>query len=171
MHLPLTCPYARTNVHDGYTPTHILSAPASLPAALLAVINSKLPELGLLLLQRVTTQFKRAFKRNDKPVCEAALRFIAHLTNQQVVHEVLALEVLMLLLEDPISHDAGACGGVCVHAHVAVAPRHPCMPRRTLLPVTPFSPLTPPPPLPHTHKPPAHMHACTTPPLCSGGGC
>lgn len=29
-------------------------------------------------------QFKRAYKRNDKPVCIAASMFIAHLANQQV---------------------------------------------------------------------------------------
>lgn len=29
-------------------------------------------------------QFKRAYKRNDKPVCSAAIKFIAHLANQQV---------------------------------------------------------------------------------------
>lgn len=46
-------------------------------------------------------QFKRAFKRNDKPVCLAACTFIAHLVNQQVVHELLALEIIILLLEQP----------------------------------------------------------------------
>ncbi len=47
------------------------------------------------------TQFKRAFKRNDKQVCLAACTFIAHLVNQQVVHELLALEIIILLLEQP----------------------------------------------------------------------
>lgn len=46
-------------------------------------------------------QFKRSFRRNDKPVCQAALRFIAHLANQQVIHELLPLEIAMLLLETP----------------------------------------------------------------------
>ncbi|KAL4421935.1 hypothetical protein ABPG77_007877 [Micractinium sp. CCAP 211/92] len=70
-------------------------------AALVAVVNTKFPELGELLLHRVVTQFKRSYKRNDKPVCTAAIKFIAHLANQQVVHEVLPLEVLLLLLETP----------------------------------------------------------------------
>jgi pre-mRNA-splicing factor CWC22 len=70
-------------------------------AALVAVVNSKFPEIGELLLQRVLLQFKRAYRRNDKPVCSAALRFLAHLINQQVAHEVLALEVATLLLESP----------------------------------------------------------------------
>ena len=46
---------------------------ASLPftpvfAALVAVINTKLPQVGELLLTRLISQFRRAFKRNDK-VC------------------------------------------------------------------------------------------------------
>ena len=70
-------------------------------AALVAVINTKLPEIGELLLHRLLLQFKRSYRRNDKPVCAAALSFLAHLTNQGVVHEVLILEILALLLEAP----------------------------------------------------------------------
>lgn len=36
-----------------------------------------------------------------QPVLLAAARFIAHLVNQQVAHEILALELLTLLLEIP----------------------------------------------------------------------
>jgi pre-mRNA-splicing factor CWC22 len=35
-------------------------------AALLSVINTKLPQVGELLLTRLISQFRRAFKRNDK---------------------------------------------------------------------------------------------------------
>ena len=79
------------------------ASPAFTPvyAALIAVINTKLPECGLLLLRRVLLQFRRSYRRNDKPMCLAATRFIAHLVNQQVAHEVVALELLMLLLEAP----------------------------------------------------------------------
>ena len=46
---------------------------ASLPftpvfAALVAVINTKLPQVGELLVTRLVSQFRRSFKRNDK-VC------------------------------------------------------------------------------------------------------
>lgn len=51
-------------------------------AALVAVVNTKFPEIGLLLLKRLVLQFRRAYKRNDKPVASAAVQFIAHLTNQ-----------------------------------------------------------------------------------------
>lgn len=44
---------------------------ASLPftpvfAALVAIINTKLPQVGELVLTRIISQFRRAFKRNDK---------------------------------------------------------------------------------------------------------
>jgi len=44
---------------------------ASLPftpvfAALVAILNSKLPQVGELLLTRLISQFRRSFKRNDK---------------------------------------------------------------------------------------------------------
>ncbi|CAK4487772.1 unnamed protein product [Aphanomyces euteiches] len=70
-------------------------------AALVAVINTKLPENGELLLKRVVHRFRRSFKRGDKVVAIALVRFIAHLVNQQVVHELLALEVLWLLIKNP----------------------------------------------------------------------
>lgn len=34
-------------------------------------------------------------------VCIATVKFLAHLVNQQVLHELVALELLMLLLEEP----------------------------------------------------------------------
>ena len=70
-------------------------------AALVAVINTKLPENGRLVLCRVIIQFRRAFKRNDKLVATALVRFIAQLVNQRVAHEILALEVIQLLLSNP----------------------------------------------------------------------
>ena len=53
-------------------------------AALVAVTNTKFPELGELVVKRVVLQFRRAFKRNDKSVCVAATKFLASLVNQQV---------------------------------------------------------------------------------------
>uniref|UniRef100_A0A914WI86 Lethal protein 858 n=1 Tax=Plectus sambesii TaxID=2011161 RepID=A0A914WI86_9BILA len=70
-------------------------------AALVAVINSKFPHIGELVLRRLIIQFKRSFRRNDKTITVTVSKFIAHLINQQVAHEVLALEVLTLLLESP----------------------------------------------------------------------
>lgn len=79
---------------------------ASLPftpiyATMAAIVNTKLPQVGELLLHRLIVQFKKAYKRNDKAVCLSSTTFIAHLCNQQVAHEVLAAQILLLLLNKP----------------------------------------------------------------------
>ena len=79
---------------------------ASLPftpvyAALVAIVNTKFPLVGELLLSRLVAQFRRAYKRSDKQVCLAATKFIAHLVNVKVANEILALQLLTLLLEKP----------------------------------------------------------------------
>lgn len=63
-----------------------LASPGFTPvfAALVAVINTKLPENGELILKRVIVAFRRAYKRRDKVVATALAKFIAHLVNQQV---------------------------------------------------------------------------------------
>ncbi|KAH8815685.1 hypothetical protein F5884DRAFT_817935 [Xylogone sp. PMI_703] len=79
---------------------------ASLPftpiyAAMAAIVNTKLPKVGELLISRLIVQFRKAFKRNDKAVCLSSTTFIAHLVNQQVAHEMLAAQILLLLLHKP----------------------------------------------------------------------
>ncbi|KAF2858729.1 MIF4G-domain-containing protein [Piedraia hortae CBS 480.64] len=75
-----------------FTPTY---------AALAAVVNTKLPQVGILLANRLVIQFQKAFRRNDKAVCNSSTTFIAHLINQQVIHEMLAAQMLVLLLHNP----------------------------------------------------------------------
>ena len=70
-------------------------------ASLVAILNTKMPETGELLLKRVIVSFKRAYTRRNKVVAIALVRFIAQLVNVQIVHELLALQVLTLLLENP----------------------------------------------------------------------
>lgn len=70
-------------------------------AALVAVVNSKFPNIGELLLKRLVLQFKRGFKQNNKMTCISSATFVAHLVNQRVAHEILALEILTLLVETP----------------------------------------------------------------------
>lgn len=70
-------------------------------AALVSIINSKFPNIGELLLKRLVVTFRRGFRRNDKMICVTASKFIAHLVNQRVAHEILALEILTLLVETP----------------------------------------------------------------------
>lgn len=54
-------------------------------AALISVINTKLPEIGKLILTRTMILFHRSFKRNNKLVCIASTKMIAHLINQKVL--------------------------------------------------------------------------------------
>ncbi|KAK9462468.1 pre-mRNA-splicing factor CWC22 [Lipomyces oligophaga] len=79
---------------------------ASLPftpvfAALAAVINTKLPQIGELLVTRLIIQFRKAFRRNDKTVCISCTMFLGQLCNYQIAHEIVILQILHLLLERP----------------------------------------------------------------------
>ena len=70
-------------------------------AALIPVINTKLPEIGNLIITRVMVLFKRSFHRNNKIVCMAATRMLAHLINQRVLGEFVGLQILMMMLLHP----------------------------------------------------------------------
>lgn len=70
-------------------------------AALIAVINTKLPDIGELVIKRYIIQFQKAYKRNNKIVCMATTKMLAHLVNHEVVQETLAFEILFLFLENP----------------------------------------------------------------------
>ncbi|OLY77681.1 Pre-mRNA-splicing factor CWC22 [Smittium mucronatum] len=70
-------------------------------SALVSVINSRLPILGELLINRLVIQFRKAYQRDDKAKCLSTTQFLAHLTNQRIVHEILAFQILQLLLENP----------------------------------------------------------------------
>ncbi|KUI55544.1 Pre-mRNA-splicing factor cwc22 [Cytospora mali] len=79
---------------------------ASLPftpiyAAMVAIVNTKLPQVGELLVRRLVLRFRKAFRRNDKAVCLSATTFLAHLVNHQVVSENLVAQMLLLLLHKP----------------------------------------------------------------------
>uniref|UniRef100_A0AAF5DF88 MI domain-containing protein n=1 Tax=Strongyloides stercoralis TaxID=6248 RepID=A0AAF5DF88_STRER len=70
-------------------------------AAFVSLINSKFPNIGELLIKRLVIQFKRCYNKNDKDNAKKILQFIAHLTNQNVIHELLSLEILFTLMETP----------------------------------------------------------------------
>ncbi|KAH8781495.1 hypothetical protein F5883DRAFT_600122 [Diaporthe sp. PMI_573] len=79
---------------------------ASLPftpiyAAMVSIVNTKLPAVGELLVKRLVLRFRKAFRRNDKAVCLSTTAFLAHLTNFQVVSENLVAQILILLLHKP----------------------------------------------------------------------
>ncbi|XP_047065214.1 pre-mRNA-splicing factor CWC22-like [Lolium rigidum] len=70
-------------------------------AAIAAVVNSKIPDVGRLLLVRLVIRLSRSHATGDKTQLAAAARFVAHLVNQGVAHELLALELLEMLLAEP----------------------------------------------------------------------
>ncbi|KAJ1854970.1 pre-mRNA-splicing factor cwc22 [Coemansia sp. RSA 2703] len=80
------------SLSSSYTPVY---------AALVAVINTKLPIVGELLVSRLVLQFRRAFNRDDKSMCISSVMFLAHLTNQRIANEILAFQIVSLLLETP----------------------------------------------------------------------
>ncbi|KAK2600261.1 pre-mRNA-splicing factor cwc22 [Conoideocrella luteorostrata] len=91
---------------------------ASLPftpiyAAMAAIVNTKLPQVGELLIKRLVMQFRKGFKRNDKSVCLSSTTFLAHLINQQVQHEMLAGQILLLLLHKPTDDSVEIAVGFC----------------------------------------------------------
>ena len=75
-------------------------------AALLSVINSKLPEVGELVVQRAILAFRRHYRRREKQSCLATAIFLAHLFHQQMVHELLILQILSLLLDGDPTDDS-----------------------------------------------------------------
>jgi pre-mRNA-splicing factor CWC22 len=70
-------------------------------AAFVAVLNTKLPDIGELILKRYIIQFRKAYKRNNKIVCNATTKMLAQLINQEINNETLAYEILFLFLENP----------------------------------------------------------------------
>ncbi|KAI9629495.1 hypothetical protein KEM48_012965 [Puccinia striiformis f. sp. tritici PST-130] len=70
-------------------------------AALVSIINTKTSDGRELIVTRVVSQFRRAYRRNDKVTCVATSTFVGQLVNQQVAHHLLAFEMIILLLEKP----------------------------------------------------------------------
>ena len=70
-------------------------------AALVAIINTKVPQTGKLILKRLILNFWEGYQKNDRQICLTASKFVAHLINQNVAYEALCLEMLTLLVERP----------------------------------------------------------------------
>ena len=95
-------------------------------AALVAIINCQFSNIGELILTRLILQLKKGFRRNEKMTCLSSTRFIAHLVNQQVAHELLALEILTLLLENATDDSVEVAVGLlkeCGQKLTDVSPR------------------------------------------------
>jgi pre-mRNA-splicing factor CWC22 len=85
-----------------------LSSPkySNVYAALISVVNSKLPEVGELVVNRSILAFRRHYQRREKGQCQAVCVFLAHLFHQAVVHELLILQLLSLLLDGDATDDS-----------------------------------------------------------------
>ncbi|CAF1390144.1 unnamed protein product [Rotaria sordida] len=70
-------------------------------AALVSVINSKIPQIGDLVVKQLISLFHQSYQRNDKTNCLTITRFIAHLLNRNVLHAIAVLEMLVSLLRNP----------------------------------------------------------------------
>ena len=104
-----------------------LSSPShtAVYAALANVINSKLPEVGLLLVHRLVLTFRRSFTRNEKVGMEASVLFLSHLLNQGLLGELTLLEVLTLLLETPSDDSCEVACDVVTHCGAALSEAAP----------------------------------------------
>ncbi|KAL3921369.1 MAG: hypothetical protein SGILL_002780 [Bacillariaceae sp.] len=79
---------------------------ADVYAALIAVINSKLPEVGELMVKRAILAFRRYYKQRDKAGCQAVCVLLVHLFHQGVVHELIVLQLLSVLLDGKPTNDS-----------------------------------------------------------------
>lgn len=71
-------------------------------ASLVGAINSKIPEVGELIVKRVVLQFKKNFTtKNNHRKTRSSLCFLCHLVNQLMTSEIVLLQILQILLEDP----------------------------------------------------------------------
>ncbi|SOV79458.1 cell cycle control protein, putative, partial [Plasmodium sp. gorilla clade G3] len=88
-----------------------LSSPAftNVFTCLLCIVNSKFPNIGLLTIQRIILHFRRAYKRNDKILCFNTVKFIAHMINQRILHEIVGLQLCSLLLQNITNDSIQVC--------------------------------------------------------------
>lgn len=78
-----------------------LSKPArtQVLASVISVLNSKLPDIGELLLSRLIVHFRKNYMRN-RAKCKLSALFLAHLVNQRVSSEIVILQIMQLLLDN-----------------------------------------------------------------------
>ncbi|KAI5960112.1 CWC22 [Candida pseudojiufengensis] len=70
-------------------------------SALISKINSHIPKIGKLIINRLVLQFKSGYITNNYKLCLSSVTFIGYLTLNEVVSHVLVLQIIQLLLEKP----------------------------------------------------------------------
>lgn len=86
----------------------VLKSPQKSPelAALVAVLNSKLPEVGELVLARTQALFKKAYLENQRRLADSMAMFICELVLQAVSEDIIVLQMLQLALEKQPTDDS-----------------------------------------------------------------
>ena len=69
-------------------------------AAMIAVINTKLPEIGELIVKRSILILRKSYQRKEKQSLIAVVLFLGHLFHQNLIHEILILQILTILLDE-----------------------------------------------------------------------
>lgn len=84
------------------------TSPAYAPvyAALIAVVNTKLPEIGELCLVRAILTFRKSYAQKDRGLTLSVTTFLGCLFNQGLCHELLCLQLLTILLEGDPTDDS-----------------------------------------------------------------
>ncbi|CAF4510266.1 unnamed protein product, partial [Rotaria sp. Silwood2] len=104
----------RRNLHNvviQYTTSSIIRAQSASPhntrvyACLVSVINAFINIVGDYISKKTIISFCRSYEDNDKAICFSTIKFIAHLINQNVLHEFTAFEILIFLLKNPSDDD------------------------------------------------------------------
>lgn len=78
------------------------SVPPAVLGALIAIVNSKFPDVGYLLLKRILFQVRIAYESDDEIRLRPLAMLLAHLVNHCVVRETVGLEFLFVLLQERI---------------------------------------------------------------------
>ena len=76
---------------------------ARVAAAAAAVVNSKLPAVGELLVTRLSLSLQKCLVKMDRRRLDPLVRFLGQLVNQSVCSDLCALQVLAILLDRPSS--------------------------------------------------------------------
>ena len=69
-------------------------------AAMIAAINTKLPEIGELVVKRSILLLRKSYQRREKQSLIAVVLFLGHLFHQNVIHEILILQIITILLDE-----------------------------------------------------------------------
>lgn len=74
---------------------------AQVLASMVSILNSKFPEIGLILVSRLAVSFRKSYTKNYKHRVDYNVYFLVHLMNHQVCSDIVLLQILQLLLENP----------------------------------------------------------------------